>query len=39
MSDSTIIGLFILLEIPWMILLIKTQTYPSRLQSEQKGVY
>lgn len=27
MQDSTIIGLFILLEIPWMILLIKTQTY------------
>lgn len=27
MSDSTIIGLFILLEIPWMILLIKVQKY------------
>ncbi len=27
MPDSTIIGLFILLEIPWMILLIKVQKY------------
>lgn len=27
MQDSTIIGLFILLEIPWMILLLKTQKY------------
>ena len=27
MQDSTIIGLFILLEIPWMILLLKVQKY------------
>ena len=27
MQDATIAGLFILLEIPWMILLLKTQKY------------